>query len=147
MVGAPHTSLKLYFLSIKHYFWSSYFRSVLNIPSNNNKEAFSLKQLTTKSCWMLVEKRSKDISQVPKYRTSHQRCFVEIGILKNFPKFTGKHLRQSLFCNKIAGLRSATLLKETLAQAFSYEFCEIFKNTFFHETPLVAASVANEAKS
>ena len=96
---------------------------------------------------MLVEKRSKDISQVPKYRTSHQRCSVEIGILKNFPKFTGEHLRQSLFCNKIAGLRSATLLKETLAQAFSYEFCEIFKNTFFHQTPLVAASVANEAKS
>ena len=32
------------------------------------------------------------------------------------------------------------LLKETLTQVFSYEFCEIFKNTFFDITPLVAAS-------
>ena len=30
--------------------------------------------------------------------------------------------------------------KETLAQVFSCEFCEISKNTFFHRTPLVAAS-------
>ena len=30
---------------------------------------------------------------------------------------------------------------ETLAQVFSCEFCKIFKNTFFHGTLLVAASV------
>ena len=30
--------------------------------------------------------------------------------------------------------------KETLAQMFSCEFCEIFKNTYFCRTPLVAAS-------
>ena len=29
--------------------------------------------------------------------------------------------------------------KETLAQVFSSEFCEISKNTFFYKTPLVAA--------
>ena len=32
----------------------------------------------------------------------------------NFAKFTGKHLCQSLFFNKIAGLRPATLLKKRL---------------------------------
>ena len=31
--------------------------------------------------------------------------------------------------------------KETLAQVFSCEFCEIFKNNFFKRTPPVAASV------
>ena len=31
--------------------------------------------------------------------------------------------------------------KETLAQVFSCELCEISKNTFFHRTPLVAASL------
>ena len=31
--------------------------------------------------------------------------------------------------------------KKTLAQVFSTEFCEIFKNTFIHRTPLVAASL------
>ena len=32
--------------------------------------------------------------------------------------------------------------KETLAQVFSCEFCEIFKNTFIHKTPPVAAFVS-----
>ena len=31
--------------------------------------------------------------------------------------------------------------KETLAQVFSFEFCEISKNTFSYRTPLVAASI------
>ena len=31
--------------------------------------------------------------------------------------------------------------KETLAQVFSWEFCEIYKNTFYYRTPLVAAFV------
>ena len=30
--------------------------------------------------------------------------------------------------------------KETLAQVFFCEFCEIYKNTFSYRTPLVAAS-------
>ena len=50
-------------------------------------------------------------------------------VLRNFAKFTGKHLCQSLF-----------LIKEALAQVFSCEFCEISKSIFFHRTPLVAAS-------
>ena len=33
------------------------------------------------------------------------------GILRNFAKFTGKQLCQSLFFNKVAGLRPTTLLK------------------------------------
>ena len=36
------------------------------------------------------------------------------NVLKNFAKFTGKHLCQSLFLNKVAGLRSTTLLKKKL---------------------------------
>ena len=62
-------------------------------------------------------------------------------LLKFSQKFTRKHLYQSLFLNKVTGLRPATLLKkETLVQVFYYEFCEISKNTFFYKTPLVAAS-------
>ena len=36
---------------------------------------------------------------------SRRRCSINKGVLKNFTKFTGKHLRQSLFFNNIAGLR------------------------------------------
>ena len=53
------------------------------------------------------------------------------GVLKNFTKFTGKHLCQSLFFNKFAGLRPATLLKKAPTQVFFCELYEIFKNTFF----------------
>ena len=47
---------------------------------------------------------------------------------RKFTKLTGKHLCQSLFFSKAAGLRPATFLKKSLAQAFSCEFCEISKN-------------------
>ena len=51
---------------------------------------------------------------------------------------------QSL-CNKVADLSSVTLFKkEVLAQVFSCEIYEIFKNTFFYRTPQVAAWVGVE---
>ena len=52
-------------------------------------------------------------------------------IARNFTKFTGKHLYQSLFFNK----------KKTLAQMFSCEFSEISQNTFFTEHLWTTASV------
>ena len=45
---------------------------------------------------------------------SHQRCSMKEGVLRNVTKFTGKHLCQSLFFNKVAGSRHATLLKKRL---------------------------------
>ena len=57
--------------------------------------------------------------------SSHSEMFSKKGVLRNFAKFTGKHLCQSLFINKVAGLRRATLSKKRLAEVFSGEFCEI----------------------
>ena len=62
------------------------------------------------------------------YRSSRPEVFCKEGVLENFAKFTGKHLCQSLWPFF------------TLARVFSYEFCEIFKNTYFNRTNLVAAS-------
>ena len=73
-------------------------------------------------------------------RSSRPEELYKKGVLRNFAKFTGKQLCRSFFLNKVADLRPATLLKRTVAQVFSCEFCEIYKNTFFHKTPLVAAS-------
>ena len=39
----------------------------------------------------------------PICRSSHQRYSVKKGVLRNFAKFTGKHLCQSLFYNNVAG--------------------------------------------
>ena len=47
--------------------------------------------------------------RVPFYSRPGLKC-----ILKNFTKFTGKHLCYSLFFNKVAGLRPETLLKKRL---------------------------------
>ena len=64
-----------------------------------------------------------------------QRRSVKIGVLRNFAKFTGKHLCQSLFFKK-----------EALAQMFSCEFWEISKNTFFTEHLWTTASAARSIK-
>ena len=77
-----------------------------------------------------------------KGRSSHQSCFIKKGVLRNFTKFTGKHLCQSLFFNKVAGLNCRPkacnfIKKETLAQVFS---CEFSKNTFFTEHLQTTAS-------
>ena len=38
-------------------------------------------------------------------RSSHRRCSLRKCILRNFAKFIGKYLCQSVFFNKVAGLR------------------------------------------
>ena len=69
-------------------------------------------------------------------RSSHRRCSLREGVLRNFAKFTGKHQCQSLFFNKAAGFRPVTLLEKDIpAQMFSCEFCEISKNTFLEKNP------------
>ena len=63
--------------------------------------------------------------------------FCKKGVLRNFTKFTGKHLYQSLQPKAFNFIK-----KETLAQMFSCEFCEIFKNTFFAKCLQTTASIS-----
>ena len=69
-----------------------------------------------------------------------RRCSTKKVFLKHLVKFIAKYLCQGLFFDKFAGLRPVILLKRSPTQVFSSEFCEIFKNTFFHTTPSVDAS-------
>ena len=66
---------------------------------------------------------------VAKYGSSRPEVFCKKGALRNFTKFTGKHLCQGLFFNEVAALACNFIKKEGLAQVFSCEFCEICKNT------------------
>ena len=66
-------------------------------------------------------------------RSSHQRCSMKNGVLRNFTKFTEKHLCQSFFFNKVAGLSPVTLLGRNSGTGVFCEFYEISKNTFFIE--------------
>ena len=64
-------------------------------------------------------------------RSSHQRCSMKKGVLRNFAKFTGKYLCQSLFFNKVAGLRPATLLKNRLwHRCFPVNFAKFLRTPF-----------------
>ena len=74
-------------------------------------------------------------------RSSHQRSSIKKGVLRNFTKFTGKDLCQSLFFNKVAGLWDATLVKKRLwHRYFPVNFVKFSKNTFFTEHLWTTAS-------
>ena len=87
------------------------------------------------------------------YRSSRPECSVKKVFLKISLKSQENTCAISLKSQENTCARdffliklqaSATLIKkQTLAQVFSCEFCEIFENTFFYRTPLVAASAYN----
>ena len=68
-----------------------------------------------------------------RFRSSCPEVFFKKSVLRNFAKFTRKHLCQRLFFNKVA---CNYIKKEALVQVFSCEFCELSKSTFFYRTPL-----------
>ena len=70
------------------------------------------------------------------YRSRHRMCSVKKGVLKNFAKFIEKQLCQSLFFNKVAGLKSKTLLKKELwHRRISMNFAKFLRRPFYR-TPL-----------
>ena len=68
------------------------------------------------------------------YRSSRPEVFCEKSVHRNFAKLEEKYLPQACIF----------IIKETLAQVVSCEFCEISKNTFSYGTTLVATSVSTE---
>ena len=68
-----------------------------------------------------------------KYPEVGTRGVLKKGDLKNFAKFTGKHLCQSLIFNKVAGI--ATLLKRRLwHRCFSVNFEKFLRARFLQST-------------
>ena len=63
-----------------------------------------------------------NLNSISNGKSSRPEVFCQKSILRNFVKFTGKHLFQSLFFNKVAALRPATLFKkrQTLAHCTSF---------------------------
>ena len=64
-------------------------------------------------------------------RSSHQRCSMKKGVLRNFTKFAGKHQWPSLLFNKVTGPKPATLLKKRLwHRFFLVNFAEFLRISF-----------------
>ena len=55
-------------------------------------------------------------------RSSHQRCSVRKSVLRNFTKFTGKHLCQSLFLNEVEIFLNEIKLQATSGGLLSLNF-------------------------
>ena len=64
-----------------------------------------------------------------------RRCSVKKGVLSNFLNVTGKHLCQSLFFNKVAGLRPASLFKKRpWHRCFPVTFTKLLTTSFLQNT-------------
>ena len=67
-------------------------------------------------------------------RSSLLEMFCIKGVLRNFAEFTGKHLRQRIFNNKVTDLRPAALLKKILwHRGFPVNFAKFLRAPFFIE--------------
>ena len=83
---------------------------------------------------ILSRVKPSDFRFVTWLRSSRPEVFCENGVLRNFTKFTVKHLHHSLFFNKVAGLRSATLLKKRLwHRCFPVNFVKFLRTPFLTE--------------
>ena len=76
------------------------------------------------------------VAEAVSQRYSVKKVFLKIS--RNSLKNTSARVS---FLIKLQGSACNVIKKETLAQVFSCEFCEIFKITFLYRTPPVAASV------
>ena len=100
--------------------------SNMNFCSLKNKDGTLIK---TKYNVSLLKPKTPSL-----YRSNHRRCSLRKGILRNFAKFTGKHLCQGLFFNKVAGF--VTLLKSHFGMGFLLKICCIFSEHLFKRTPM-----------
>ena len=73
--------------------------------------------------------------------SSHRRCSLWKGVLRNCAKSTEKHLRQSLFLNKVAGWGLQLYFKRDSTTGGSCRFCEISNNNLFTKHHWVTVSV------
>ena len=102
-------------------------------PDNYVDTSFSVSILLNVDIYMynkFLRKSSFSLSmsyEDPRFRSSHQRCSIEIVALKNFIKFTGKHLCKALLL--------ITLLKKRLGhRCFPVNFVNFSRTPFSYNT-------------
>ena len=88
------------------------------------KNMIVIRTLWTLNCWLCSFF----------FRKSHAEVFCKKSVLRNLARFTGKHLRQILFFNKVAGLRPVTLLKKKFWHSyFPVNFAKFLRTPFIIE--------------
>ena len=69
------------------------------------------------------------VFRLDKFRSSPQRCYIKKRVLKNFTKFIGKQMCESLLFNKVADLRT-TFLQNTIGRQLLFIFLSRYKYLF-----------------
>ena len=88
-----------------------------------------------------------NLAQTTKIRSSRPEVFCKKGVLRNFTKFTGKHLCQSLFFNKVAGLALIYVVLYTSSYA-QFKLCVHFiLTTFIKPFAVTKRSVVKKLKN
>ena len=85
-----------------------------DIFSSYYKQTFSIVPVSAFNVYFTI--------QSPCYRGSRPEVFYKKGVPKNFAEFTGKHLCQSLFFNKVGGRLQFQLRASNLKVFFLFSF-------------------------
>ena len=85
--------------------------------------------------WLLLIIHTLGINIKFHFLVATRGVLYKKGVLRNFTKLTGNQLCQSLFFNKVASLRPATLFKKRLWQrCFPLNFVKFQKTPFLQKT-------------
>ena len=84
------------------------------------------------------------IAKLIRVRSSHQSSFIKKSVLKNFSKFTGKHLCRRLFLTKLKTCSAMLLKKRLRHRNFSVIFGKFFKMSFYRTHQKTASEEWNE---
>ena len=124
--------LKFCYLSLKPLF-SLFAAKKHELHAKEEKNAARMLQRKIQ-CEMFSQKFDK--WQLCRYiQKQPPEVFCKKGVLKHFAKFLGKHLCQSLFLNKVACFRAATLLKKRLwRRCFYVNFVKFLRTPFLQNT-------------
>ena len=105
-------------------------------------------QILLVHCWMLClicghhtleqcKKFPERLRLMYMFRSSRRKVFCKIGVLRNFAKFTGKHLCQSLLFNKVADL--GPFLQNTFGRLVLYKPMSVWLCLFTNLPRIIAA--------
>ena len=112
-----------------------------NIDENKNKGLYKVSRFYFDNFLVKVDlSKFSMLQDTHSKRSSRPEMFYKKDVLRNFAKFTKRHLCQSHFFNKFAGPRPATSLKKYSGAGIFPWILRNFNNTFFIGHPLATAS-------
>ena len=110
--------------------------------STTNETILTKNRAFTKKCIQKSQFRQGaykvQLILIASFRSSHQRCSVKKGVLRNFAKFTGKHLGHVSFLMKPQAETCNFIKKKDLGAG---AFLRILRNFQKHRTPPVATDL------